>query len=724
MFRLTSGQAPPDPANGSARATNSFTFSAPGSLPLSVQRTKSVTNALSDTATSFFDGLGRSYTSQHLLPNGTAKVDTTFDLDGHPATVSNPYFSTADPTYGITASLYDALDRVTQVTKQDGSISSVSYNVAVTSAGDCTDTVDEAGHQRRTCSDALGRLVEVDEPNPGATATAAQTTITINGAEQANPLPALGGSGAITISGSEGTNQVCTDPEPPAHPVCHNVPDGGTIGLKVGTYTPVYVTYGSGSTGATLASALQLTFHNAPSSPVDAAIDPANSTKINFTARGTGVATNYPLTFYNDVDFSVNSFGGLTTLTGGRDASSSPDTGTVTILVNGTSYSTSYGGSDTGSTIATRLSTAISAGTFANASASGNVLTLTAKSTGQSGDYAYSASSTYDSAHFGGPSFTLSSAGGSMANGYSAGDVGNQPFVTLYQYDALGNLLLVDQKGSAPTDSTQWRTRTFVYDSLSRLLTANNPESGTISYSYDADGELLQKISPAANQTGSATQTVSYCYDALHRVTGKGYGAQSCPLASAVVSYAYDSGANAKGKLVSLIDQAGTASYAYDTLGRLTTETRTLFTPLTPPPGTDIASVTKTLSYEYNLDGSLKSLTYPSNAVVTYTPDSAGRTLSAVDGGNGINYITGATYGPDSGLTGFVSGNSGTFAGITSAFSYNKRLQPVNMSAASPSQTLYSVGYDFHVGAGNNGNVFGIYNYRDRDRDQTFTTIH
>jgi len=30
----------------------------------------------------------------------------------------------------------------------------------------------------------------------------------------------------------------------------------------------------------------------------------------------------------------------------------------------------------------------------------------------------------------------------------------------------------------------------------------------------------------------------------------------------------------------------------------------------------------------------------------------------------GINYVTGATYGPDSALTGFISGNSGTFAGI------------------------------------------------------------
>ena len=64
--------------------------------------------------------------------------------------------------------------------------------------------------------------------------------------------------------------------------------------------------------------------------------------------------------------------------------------------------------------------------------------------------------------------------------------------------------------------------RRFTYDSLSRLLTAKNPESGTITYLYDDDGELLQKTSPAPNQTGAATQTVSYCYDELHRVTGKG----------------------------------------------------------------------------------------------------------------------------------------------------------------------------------------------------------
>ncbi len=160
--------------------------------------------------------------------------------------------------------------------------------------------------------------------------------------------------------------------------------------------------------------------------------------------------------------------------------------------------------------------------------------------------------------------------------------------------------------------------------------------------------------------------------------------------------YAYDSGTNAKGKLTSLTDQAGTASYTYDILGRLTAETRTLT-------GANNASISKNLSYEYNLDGSLYKLHYPSGNVVTYEPGAAGLTLSAKDTGNGINYVTSATYGPDSALTGFISGYSTSFAGITNAFSYNKRLQPLNMSANSPSQTVFSIGYDFHLGNGTHG---------------------
>src|ERR1051326_7073216 len=110
-----------------------------------------------------------------------------------------------------------------------------------------------------------------------------------------------------------------------------------------------------------------------------------------------------------------------------------------------------------------------------------------------------------------------------MAGGYDASALDNQPYTTLYIYDALGNLTCVEQHGNssgtgcsaAPSNdaTSPWRVRRFTYDSLSRLLTARNPESGAITYTYDNDGELLQKASPAPNQTGPATQTVSYCYD-------------------------------------------------------------------------------------------------------------------------------------------------------------------------------------------------------------------
>jgi RHS repeat-associated protein len=370
-------------------------------------------------------------------------------------------------------------------------------------------------------------------------------------------------------------------------------------------------------------------------------------------------------------------------------------------------------------------------GSPVNASVSGTTLNLTWRTAGYDTVTVPSMTSTPDN-----PSLFPAGSFASTAGTFSGGqDVGSQSLtssmVTLYTYDALGNLTCVEQHGDATTgtgcsatasnDATSsWRVRRFTYDSFSRLLTAKNPESGAITYGYDNDGELLQKTSPAPNQTSSATQTVSFCYDELHRATGKGYGAQSCPLATPVVTYAYDSGANGKGHLTSLADQAGTATYTYDILGRLTGETRTLT-------GANGAAISKNISYTYNLDGSVKTLTYPSGNVVTYTPDSAGRTLSAVDSGSGINYVTGATYGPNNALTGFISGNSGTFAGITNAFIYNKRLQPLTMSATASSQTVFSIGYDFHTGNGttgngtDNGNVFGITNYKDTTRSQTFT---
>jgi YD repeat-containing protein len=61
---------------------------------------------------------------------------------------------------------------------------------------------------------------------------------------------------------------------------------------------------------------------------------------------------------------------------------------------------------------------------------------------------------------------------------------GSLNYTTAYNYDTLGDLTQVTQSS---------QTRTFAYSSLGRLLSATNPESGTIQYSYYDSGDLYTK---------------------------------------------------------------------------------------------------------------------------------------------------------------------------------------------------------------------------------------
>src|SRR5260370_2859704 len=61
------------------------------------------------------------------------------------------------------------------------------------------------------------------------------------------------------------------------------------------------------------------------------------------------------------------------------------------------------------------------------------------------------------------------------------------PSETDYQYDALDNLVHVQQQGGV-SDSSQWRTRTFQYDSLSLSLTPTNPAPATLFYGHHHTG--------------------------------------------------------------------------------------------------------------------------------------------------------------------------------------------------------------------------------------------
>ena len=86
---------------------------------------------------------------------------------------------------------------------------------------------------------------------------------------------------------------------------------------------------------------------------------------------------------------------------------------------------------------------------------------------------------------------------------------------TDYTYDALNNLTRVDQWGGLAGSGGE-RVRTFVYDSLSQLTSATNPETGTVTYGYDPNGNLTSK-------TDARGVTATLRYDALNRLVSKSY---------------------------------------------------------------------------------------------------------------------------------------------------------------------------------------------------------
>jgi RHS repeat-associated protein len=236
-------------------------------------------------------------------------------------------------------------------------------------------------------------------------------------------------------------------------------------------------------------------------------------------------------------------------------------------------------------------------------------------------------------------------------------------YVTNYSYDALDSLTLVNQGV---------QTRTFVYDSLKRLSSASNPESGTITYQYDNGGNLLVK-------TDARNVSAHYSYDALGRVTRRWYNSSSSQTATAnnspalpaqigasdEATYNYDPAiANGKGRLASVSSSASSYTYnVYDAMGR-------------PKNGTQsIGSQNYPLSYVYDLAGHVKSTTYPSERAVNYTFDTAGRLLTFTGNlGDGAqrNYATGTVYAPTGGLS---QEQFGTTTAIFNKLLYNSRGQ-------------------------------------------------
>jgi RHS repeat-associated protein len=293
-------------------------------------------------------------------------------------------------------------------------------------------------------------------------------------------------------------------------------------------------------------------------------------------------------------------------------------------------------------------------------------------------------------------------------------------YETVYGYDALDNFLSVQQKGN-DANSANWRTRTFTYNSLSQLLTAYNPESGVISYTYDNDGNVATKTDARGIITCYGSLNGSACtpsYDELHRMKDKTLsdGTQNS-------SYVYDASSfwgvtveNPVGRRIASTAAAGSLGsiVSYDVMGRPKKTWEC------PPSGCVVSEAT------YNLDGSMAWLKYPSGRKVTFAYDPAARQTGVTFNdfnGTAVNYPYWSVPASYASLPGFHPSGSAQWVvagnGLISRTNLDTRLRPSSMSATIPSpyQDIIYRSYTYQA----NGNVSQITDNLDPARNQTFT---
>lgn len=235
-------------------------------------------------------------------------------------------------------------------------------------------------------------------------------------------------------------------------------------------------------------------------------------------------------------------------------------------------------------------------------------------------------------------------------------------------YDARDQIIMVNQyAGAAPTGASSTNAEvlcpsgtcqktTMSYDGYGRLQSKHVPEqdAGTATnLEYNGD-DTVHKITDARG--ASAT----YTYGNNRRlVTHVSYEPPAGVPDTPDVLFDYD----AAGNRTSMTDGMGSATYSYNQLSQMTSETRT-FTGL---------SGSFTLGYDYNLAGELTSITDPFNATISYGYDFTGR-FSSVTGtsfGGVTTYASNPQYRAWGALKSLTCGNSKNLS-----IGYNNRLMP------------------------------------------------
>ncbi len=217
--------------------------------------------------------------------------------------------------------------------------------------------------------------------------------------------------------------------------------------------------------------------------------------------------------------------------------------------------------------------------------------------------------------------------------------------VTRYTYDARGLLTATtenDVPGEVPAASVNVTTSTG-YDSRGLAASVVDPRGNMTVYVHDAAGRLT-------SETDALGKTTSTEFDALGRpavvtaadgsvtstsYTPDGYVAQIA-YSDQTVEYTYD----ALGNRVTMVDELGTSSWAYDWAGRVVSET-------------DARGNTTT--HAYDLAGNLAGIEYPDGRTVARTFDGRGLAVSQTDTTTaGVESVTAFAYDAAGAMVGQV----------------------------------------------------------------------
>jgi YD repeat-containing protein len=240
---------------------------------------------------------------------------------------------------------------------------------------------------------------------------------------------------------------------------------------------------------------------------------------------------------------------------------------------------------------------------------------------------------------------------------------------TVYTYNARDQLTQIRQY-AGPEGSGTYQDTTMTYDGYGRLKTKHVPEQSAganTTWIYKAD-DMIEKV------TDGRGAAATFTYKNRHLVESITYSVPSgsqIPVPAPTI-YSYDAASNRTG----MTDGTGTTTYGYDSLSRMTSETRT-FTGY---------SGTYTLNYSYNFANALTSLGIPFRSQqIGYVYDTAGRLSNVTASGfSASHFIWPNQYTQN--ITSFVSNityrawggsKSMTYGNATSEqTTYNSRMQP------------------------------------------------